>query len=205
VLLLIGSYLLLVFVIPIALSLIVSFRALPTGRNCAQCGAETLPIRARALAAVSSPRTGVILHRRWCMSCRWEGVTRLPAQSPAVAQRVPRMDVPLRVSRKRPVAPAALPGDPGNATQAGGPRTATQTLDVRSVTVDGNAFRVMLQCWHRTGLFYGRFVFVAPSGRLWLDGVEAFTGSNQNEVLGQARSLTDGLLENRLRKLVAGA
>jgi hypothetical protein len=105
----------------------------------------------------------------------------------------------------RPGTPHLLPGDPGNAVENGGPRAATQTLDVRSVTIDGRPFRVMLQCWNRTGLFYGRLIFVGPSGRLWLDAIEAFSGANQKEVLGQALSLPDGLLENRLRKLVSDA
>jgi hypothetical protein len=78
----------------------------------------------------------------------------------------------------------------------------TQTLDVRSLDVDGAAWRVMLQCWGNTGVFYGRLVFVAPSGRLWLDAVESFSGSNQSDVLGQALSLPEGLLESRLRRLV---
>lgn len=81
-------------------------------------------------------------------------------------------------------------------------RRTTQTLDVRSLDVDGAAWRVMLQCWGKTGVFYGRLVFVAPSGRLWLDAVESFSGSNQSDVLGQALSLPEGLLESRLRRLV---
>ena len=86
------------------------------------------------------------------------------------------------------------------ATQA--VRRSTQTLDVRSLDVDGAAWRVMLQCWGNTGVFYGRLVFVAPTGRLWLDAVESFSGSNQSDVLGQALSLPEGLLESRLRRLV---
>jgi hypothetical protein len=81
-------------------------------------------------------------------------------------------------------------------------RHSTQTLDVRSLEVDGSPWRVMLQCWGNTGVFYGRLVFVAPSGRLWLDGVQSFSGSDQHDVLGQAQSLPKGLLENRLRRLV---
>jgi hypothetical protein len=53
-----------------------------------------------------------------------------------------------------------------------------------------------------TGVFYGRLVFVAPTGRLWLDGVQSFSGSDQRDVLGQAQSLPEGLLEHRLRRLV---
>jgi hypothetical protein len=84
------------------------------------------------------------------------------------------------------------------------PVPATHTLDLRSLTVDGRPWRVMLQCWNQTGLFYGRLIFIAPSGRLWLDAVEAFAGSTHREVLGQASSLSDGLLTSRLRRLVSG-
>lgn len=173
---LIVSYLLIVFVVPIALSLIVSFRALPMGRRCVQCGSETIRIRARHLNALSVNRAGFDLHRRWCSGCGWEGVTRVPVEHASHAHLT----------------------SPAGADK----RATTQTLDVRSVIVDGRPFRVMLQCWHQTGYYYGRFVFVGPSGRLWLDAVEAFSGSNQTEILGQALSLPQGLLEHRLRRLV---
>jgi hypothetical protein len=62
---------------------------------------------------------------------------------------------------------------------------------------------VMLQCWSSTGLYYGRFIFVGPSGRLWLDSVEAFSGASENEVLGHALSLPENTLASRLRRLVS--
>jgi hypothetical protein len=88
---------------------------------------------------------------------------------------------------------------PGEAREMVG----TQTLDVRSLDMDGTPWRVMLQCWRSTDLYFGRFVFVGPSGRLWLDAVESFSGRSETEVLGQAISLPDGVLERRLRRLVS--
>lgn len=177
---LIGSYLLLVFVLPVALSAIVSYRALPVGRRCAQCGGDTLQLQARRWRVLSTLHPRVKLERRWCLRCGWDGAARVPRER----QRT------VSAPRAKPV-PAAVV------------RPSTQTLDVRSVTVDGQPFRVMLQCWSASGGLFGRLVFVGRSGRLWLDAVEAFSGSSENEVLGQALSLPDGLLENRLRKLVS--
>ncbi|MBR9990205.1 MAG: hypothetical protein KFH98_10635 [Gemmatimonadetes bacterium] len=175
---LIASYLFLVFVLPITLSALVSYRALPTGCDCAHCGARTVRLVSRALRIASALKRRTHLHRRWCLECGWEGVVRMDMRRPhAVGARSPAR-APHSVQRT------------------------TQTLDVRSMELDGAAWRVMLQCWGNTGVFYGRFVFVAPSGRLWLDAVESFSGSNQSDVLGQALSLPPVLLENRLRRLV---
>ena len=173
---LIASYLLLVFVLPVALSALVSYRALPLGRRCPQCGGDTIPLVARALGLANVVLLRSMVLRRWCLCCGWEGVVRLPRE-------------------RRQSAPAPTP------TPA--VRPSTQTLDVRSLTIDGSAWRVMLQCWSTTGLYYGRLVYVGPTGRLWLDAVEAFSGSTETEVLGQALSLPEVLLQNRLRRLVS--
>jgi len=179
---LIGSYLLLVFVLPVALSALVTYRALPVGRRCAQCGGDTVQLHSRWCRAFTALHPRSLLQRRWCLCCGWEGAARVPRE-----QRRRRWAGRIRA---RPV-PVSVP------------RPSTQTLDVRSVTVDGKPFRVMLQCWTRSGGFFGRFVFVGPSGRLWLDAVEAFNGNNETEVLGQALSLPEPLLQHRLRRLVS--
>jgi hypothetical protein len=170
---LIASYLLLVFVLPLALSAVVGYRALPAGRRCPRCSGETLQLRRPPLRALNTIPFLAVLQQRWCLCCGWEGLVRLP-----------------RARRGR--------GRPRRAARA----EPTQTLDVRLLTVDGAPWRVMLQCWAATGLFYGRLIFVAPSGRLWLDAVEAFSGNDEHEVLGQALSLPEPLLASRLRRLV---
>ena len=180
VFLLLASYLLLVFVLPIALSAVVTYRALPIGRQCPQCSGETLRLCNRWVRLTGGAHRRTQLARRWCLCCGWEGFVRQSRLEP-----VPRaVAASTRATQIRPTAKV------------------TQTLDVRELDVDGAPWRVMLQCWGNTGLFYGRLVFVAPSGRLWLDAVESFSGSNEREVLGQALSLPEGLLENRLRRLV---
>lgn len=175
---LIGSYLLLVFVLPIALSAMVSYRALPAGRSCPHCRGETIRLVQPRLHLLSAMSPLADLHRRWCLDCGWEGTAR-------VSRERRRRD---RAAADKPAATATI---------------ATQTLDVRSLDVDGTPWRVMLQCWRNTDLYYGRFMFVAPSGRLWLDSIEAFSGTNEHEVLGQAMSLPEGMLASRLRRLVS--
>lgn len=189
-LVLIGSYLLLVFVVPVALSIVVSYRALPRGPECPHCQGDTIRIQAPRLQLVDRANPFSALHRRWCLCCGWEGTCRLARRrrEPAEA-RTTKVTVQRGDARRRVVKDSA---------------SGTQTLDVRSLEVDGTPWRVMLQCWKNTDLFYGRFVFVGPTGRLWLDSVESFAGTNENDVLGQALSLPDGTLARRLRKLVAG-
>jgi hypothetical protein len=177
VLLLIGSYLLLVFALPVALSALVSYRSLHLGRACPNCRGETLQLLEPKLRLFSRVSPFAALQRRWCLCCGWEGVARVPRERRRPAKTVAQEKVTARPKK---------------------------TLDVRSVNIDGTPWRVMLQCWRNTDLYYGRFMFVAPSGRLWLDSVETFSGANEHEVLGQALSLPDRMLVHRLRRLVSG-
>jgi hypothetical protein len=212
----IGIYLVLVFALPIGVGAVMSYRGLPVGRACPHCGNETLRLLALMLSRCSLVVPGV-LQRRWCMCCGWEGTVRLPRPPRRHAAGRPQ-GPPHRTADGRhadagvetsDATATLLPpgaehaygvGDAGNGQQQARPMT--QTLDVRSLTLDGTPWRVMLQCWRTTGCYYGRFVFVAPSGRLWLDCIEAFSGASENEVLGQALALPDGLLATRLRRLV---
>ena len=178
VIVLIAVYLLLVLILPLTLSAAVSYRALPIGRRCPQCGGETIPLVARAIARISRILR-CTLQRRWCAACGWEGVIRLPREtiSPAVLLQ------------------AALSSDSAETAS-------TRTVDVRWLTVDGVSWKVQLECWRQTGRSYGRLVFVEPSGRLWLD-MQPFHGRSDNEVVGQAMALSDGLLASRLREVVS--
>jgi hypothetical protein len=229
VFLLIGSYLLLVFILPAALSLMVSYRSLHRGADCPTCRGDTIPLVAPRLKLVSRMSPFATLHRRWCLCCGWEGVTRLPrraaaAATPAAAPgtgpdpATPEAAPGTGTDPATPAPPAPSPGAPRNALP--GRRTAgtgrsrrrqgaeapvsagTQTLDVRSLDLNGTPWRVMLQCWRGSDLCYGRFVFIGPSGRLWLDAVESFSARTEYEVLGQALALPDDSLTERLRRLV---
>lgn len=175
-LILIGSYLLLVFVLPIVLSLMVGYQGLPSGRDCPHCGAETIRLRARMLRVVSAVQRRSQIQRRWCMECGWGGIAKMPKERRVLAA---KREGPLHAT--------------------------TQTLDVRPILIDGTAWRVMLQCWDHAGMFYGRLLFVAPNGRLWLDAVQSFSGATQQEVLHQAMTLPQELLADRLRRLVTEA
>jgi hypothetical protein len=188
VLVLITSYLLLVFALPVALSIMVSYRSLPRGRDCPHCRGDTIQLLAPRLRAASALSPAAALERRWCLCCGWEGTVRVKREriTPRPMQPPPPARVPRQPVRERPH-----------------PARTTQTLNVRCMDVDGAAWRVMLQCWSSTGLYYGRFIFVGPSGRLWLDSVEAFSGASENEVLGHALSLPENTLASRLRRLVS--
>jgi hypothetical protein len=191
---LIGSYLLLVLVLPVVLSLAAGYRGLPDGARCPRCAGDTLRLLAPWLRR-ASPVLPAVLQRRWCLCCGWEGIVRMPrrcANAGATA-----------VARTAPATPPATGVKETGARRSEPLRRGTQTLDVRSLTVDGAPWRVMLQCWASTGLIFGRFVFVAPSGRLLLDSVAAISGRSEDEVLGQALALPDRHLARRLRRLVS--
>lgn len=173
---LVAAYLLVVLVLPLALSAGVSYRALPRGRRCPRCSGQTLRLQARHLRLVSRLCRGEI-QQRWCPACRWEGAARIE---------------PARIE---PARVRTVPSD--------GPAAAvTRVMDVRSLLVDGTAWRVRLECWGARGTCWGRLVFVEPSGRLWLD-MKPLRGRTDRDVLGQALSLPEDLLASRLRTLVS--
>jgi hypothetical protein len=165
-------YLVLVFVVPLALSGAIGWHGLPRGRRCACCGAETVPLRARLAAALSRLMPRSTLEKRWCMQCGWTGLARIPRG------RLPRVR---RLDAASPVRPI------------------TRTVAVRTLTIDGGTYRVLLQCWQQAGGHYGRLMFVDPVGRLWLDSVQPIGGLTLDDVVRQARDLPAPLLASRLR------
>lgn len=175
--LLFTMYLILVVALPLTLGMFVSFRALPNDRRCPQCGGETISILTR-LTRVARHIPGLgSFQRRWCSTCLWEGYTRLQiANAETEAQ---------------PVIPEPVI-----------PRSRVCTQAVRTLEMAGK-WRVLLQCWDVNGGYYGRLLFVSPTGRTWVDPQEPFTGSTRQDVLAQALSLSDGLLTYRLRELVS--
>lgn len=169
---LIASYLLLVFLVPVVLSAVVSYRALPRTANCPLCAGDTLVVRRSWLRFLARLAPRARLQRRWCLKCGWEGLTRAePRRAPAPVEAGTRAE----------------------------PATA---LDLRSLRVDGRTWRVQLQCWRDVQRCYGRLVFIEPTGRPWADGVQSFSGATQFEVLGQALSVPDRTLASRLRQLL---
>jgi hypothetical protein len=168
----IAAYLLTVFLVPLVVSAVVSCRALPTGRECPRCRHGTFLLQSRALRWASR-LPHLRIERRWCPSCTWEGAVRV--REPSVRL----------VLRDR--APAA---------------TASRIRDIRSLVVDGIAWRVQLESWRLADVWYGRLVFVEPGGRHWLDA-RPLMGMSYQDVQQQARSIPSGLLVLRLRELVS--
>jgi hypothetical protein len=77
--LLFAVYLILVIALPVMLSAILGYRALPRGRACPNCTHETVPLVSHWLRAVSRIHPQISLQRRWCPVCTWDGYARIPA------------------------------------------------------------------------------------------------------------------------------
>jgi len=176
--LLVALYLLLVVALPIAIGLALGYRALPRTERCPVCRGETLRLRSRLLRWISRALPSSTLHRRWCPACGWEGVARLRAARAAQG------------AGAGP--PATTPALPDN------------TVDVRELEVDGQPWRIRLHCWAEADRWFGRLVFLAPSGRLWIDTREPLTGRTRREIVSKALALPDALLLDLLRELESG-
>ena len=81
---------------------------------------------------------------------------------------------------------------------------ARHTQPVRTLELGGRAWNVMLESWSERGRYYGRLLFVAPSGRKWCDPLAAFNGPTHADALSQALALSDRLLAYRLREVISG-
>ena len=79
--------------------------------------------------------------------------------------------------------------------------TGSGALTVRRLEVDGRAWRVVLECWSVAERWYGRLLFLGPAGRKCADTVQPFKGGSPDEVLGQARSVSERALQDRVRTL----
>jgi hypothetical protein len=73
---LISTYLLLVFLVPVLLSAAVSLRALPRTPACPHCTRETVLLRARGGRPGRWLAGRLRVERRWCYGCGWSGLTR---------------------------------------------------------------------------------------------------------------------------------
>ncbi len=167
-------YLLLVIVLPLALSLVMGYRGLPRGRGCPLCGSETLRLRSRWLGLVRLG-AGQRLSSRWCPRCGWEGAARV-------------VDAPVEPGPARPL-PASGPG--------------TEMIELSELSLDGAPWRVLLQAWSERGSWRGQFLFVGPLGRVFSDGLAPFTGTSYHDILRQAMGLSEQVLAVRLRDVVS--
>ncbi len=167
-------YLLLVIVLPLALSLAMGYRGLPHGRGCPLCGSETLRVQSRWLRFVRVGG-GQRLHSRWCARCGWEGVARV----------------------------VELPPQRSAARSLVAPGTGAQMIELSELSMDGRAWRVLLQAWSEQGTWRGQLLFVGPLGRVFSDGLAPFSGESYHEILRQAMALSEPVLTVRLRAVVS--
>jgi hypothetical protein len=172
--LLFALYLILVIALPVVLSAALGYRALPRGRSCPSCSQETLQVVSPGIRILSKVVPKLTLQRRWCPTCAWDGYTRELSLRPAPALVV--------------------------ASTVG----ARQTQPVRTLELGGRSWHVMLEYWRERGRFYGRLLFVGPSGKLWCDPLAAFHGTSHHDVMAQALALSDRLLTYRLREVISG-
>jgi hypothetical protein len=185
--LLIALYLILVIALPLTLSGVVSYRTLPRTTKCPLCGEDTLRLRSRWLNGLSRLLRHQELQSRWCAACLWEGAIRLPRQKH-------------RAPSGQPSAPAHLER---RSSIAVGPGQSGEAISLRDIEIDGLSWRVLLQCWHDADRWYGRLLFIAPTGRLWVDTVQPMSGISSREVMGKALALPDPVLAYRLRELIS--
>lgn len=175
---LLGLYLFLVIALPLALGGLVAFKGLPRGRICPGCTAETFRLRSRPHRLASRVLRQEVLQLRWCPACEWTGAARLPRPMTTPAP-----------------APAAAPSRAAR-TSGGSPG-----LEIRRTRIDGDPWRVRLQCWAEDGTWRGRLFFVSPTGRFWVDDRPCLTGESALQVLSQALSMPDQALAGRIRKV----
>lgn len=178
VLVFVALYVALVILVPLALSAVLSFRAVHRGRDCPLCRRETIWLRSRWFGPLVRLGGGHVLQRRWCPGCGWEGVARLSVLRPALPGEL-----------RSPALPIAPPG--------------AETIDLRELHVNGDSWRVRLECWHEEGRWFGRLLFEGPSGRRWTDSMRPFSGRSHLAVLDQALALSDRILVWRLREVVS--
>lgn len=93
-------YFLAVFLIPLGIGALVSYRALPTGRDCPRCGSTT-SLLLSAWARLASRVPGIRIQKRWCLDCGWSGILRF--ERPSLRLIVDRRTTAARVIDVRPL------------------------------------------------------------------------------------------------------
>lgn len=175
---LLGLYFFVVIALPVALGAYVLFNGLPRSRHCPRCAGETLRLQSR-LHDVASSVLRRRIHHRWCPRCGWRGTAHLRPARPDPG--------PEPEAQRRLAAPS--------------PGARSDRLDLRRLEVDGDAWRVLMECWEENGRWLARLVFVAPGGQVWLDE-RSLEGASALEVISEAYSMPEKTLTGRLRRAV---
>lgn len=170
-------YFLIVIALPLALGSYVVYNGLPRSDRCPVCADETLRLQSGLHAVASRLSTGE-MHRRWCLRCGWSGTTVARARVPVAAE-------PGLVS-DTPVADAEV--------------NAPDRVDLRTLCVDGDTWRVKVECWPEGDRWLARLVFVAPGGQVCADR-RSIEGDSVLEVISQAFRLPEQTLAGRLRSI----
>ena len=118
---LLGLYFFIVIALPLALGSYTLYRRLPRTRRCPSCAGRTLRLRSRRHDWASRLAPRHELQVRWCMSCGWQGTVRLEEATIAMLR--------------------------GTGTDAATPRP--DRVDLRTLSVDGDTWRVMVEALAR--------------------------------------------------------
>jgi hypothetical protein len=169
---LLGLYFFIVIALPLALGSYVFFHGLPRTRRCPGCADGTVRLRSRGHALASRFLHGSEVHARWCMRCGWQGTVRLEE------------------------ATIAMRREPGT-----GSTRHPDRVDLRTLRVDGDTWRVMVECWAEGGRWLARLVFIAPTGQVCHDA-RSLEGASVLAVISQAFRLPEQTLAGRLRRSI---
>lgn len=82
--------------------------------------------------------------------------------------------------------------------------SARDMQQLRTLELGSRPWHVMLESWRERDRYYGRLVFMGPSGKQWSDPLAAFNAPTRDEMVAQALSLSDRLLTYRLRDVISG-
>jgi hypothetical protein len=77
VVVLFAVYLVIVLAVPLALGLAVTYRNVSHDRRCPLCGTDTMRIHSPVTRLLEKLNTASPLHRRWCVTCGWQGLVRV--------------------------------------------------------------------------------------------------------------------------------
>jgi hypothetical protein len=169
-------YFTVVVALPLALGIYVLANGVQRTRACPSCADETLRLQAPVHHFLSRFLRSSELQVRWCVTCGWRGTVRLRLAPDPVRS-----------------------GTPGTATRS---RTGGQEhVDVRRLEIDGQPWRVMVQCWAEQGRWVGRLLFVGPDGRTCMEEGASLEGDTAMAVLSEALCMPDASLAGRLRAM----